>query len=401
MDPGGCLKMSPETVRQGRKAMFQRLVTGRLAQHGVEVEVRETRAAFSFSTGESFEIEVLSPGLWRDWVLRGSLGLGETFVGKKWDIAPDRLEPFIRALMQHGSPELRRVEKVYHSIARGLGRGHDTNDPDSAHADSSHHYDRGNDMFSSFLDENMVYTCAFFDDPDWDLETAQHRKIEVTLDRLELFKGARFLDIGCGWGATAIEAARRGAQATGITLAAQQIELAQARAAGQQMKVDFQVADYRTFAEEHAGTFDRIVSIGMFEAVGHAQFDTFFEAIHTLLKPGGKALVHSMADWPFGPIIPWLERYIFPGGEVPAAQDMIAAPARAGLRVEAGPYRHSGLNYALTLAHWRTRFLANYPGLDHDRYPERFKRMWLFYLAGCEAAFRGTSLHTVQVVYQR
>ena len=145
----------------------------------------------------------------------------------------------------------------------------------------------------------------------------------------------------------------------------------------------------------------RIVSLGMFEAVGHRQHDIFFDAIRTLLKPGGKALVHSMVDWPFGPIIPWLERYIFPGGEVPKAQDMIAAPSRVGLRVEAGPYRHSGLNYALTLAHWRTRFLANYPKLDQDKYPEQFKRMWLLYLASCEAAFRGTALHTVQVVYQR
>ena len=381
--------------------MFQRLVIGRLARFGVQVEIMGTRALFSFNTGESFDVEVLSPRLWRDWVLRGSFGLGETYVDQKWDIASDRLEPFIRALMQHGSPELRPLEHLYHTIARALGMGHDTNDPTSSHGYSSHHYDRGNDLFRSFLDENMVYSCAFFDDPDWDLETAQRRKIDVTLERLDLFKGARLLDIGCGWGTTAIEAARRGAEATGITLAVQQIELARERAIEQQMKVDFQVADYRSFAEEHAGTFDRIVSIGMFEAVGHRQHDTFFDAIRRLLKPDGKALVHSMVDWPFGPIIPWLERYIFPGGEVPKAQDMIAAPSRVGLRVEAGPYRHSGLNYALTLAHWRTRFLTNYPKLDQDKYPEQFKRMWLLYLAGCEAAFRGTTLHNVQVVYQR
>jgi len=381
--------------------MFQRLVAGRLGQLGVRIETRGTRAVFSFNTGESFDMEVLSPRLWRDWVLRGSYGLGETYVDKKWDIEPDRLEPFIRALMQHGTAELRYIEKLHHFIARKLGRGHDANDPASAHAQSSHHYERGNELFESFLDESMVYTCAFFDDVDWDLETAQRRKIEVTLERLDLFQGARLLDIGCGWGATVLEAARRGAEATGITLAAQQIELARLRAAEQQMKAEFEVADYRTFAQQHAGTFDRIVSIGMFEAVGHRQYDTFFSAIRTLLRPGGKALVHSMVDWPFGPIIPWLERYIFPGGEVPRTHDMIAAPARAGLRVEAGPYRHSGLNYALTLAHWRTRFLANYPKLDHDKYPERFKRLWLLYLAGCEAAFRGTTLHTVQIVYRR
>jgi len=381
--------------------MFQQLVAGRLGQLGVQIETSGTRAVFSFNTGESFDVEVVSPRLWRDWVLRGSYGLGETYVDKKWDIAPDRLEPFIRALMQHGSAELRHIEKLHHWIARKLGRGHDANDPASSHAHSAHHYDRGNDLFESFLDENMVYSCAFFDDVDWDLETAQRRKIDVTLGRLDLFRGARLLDIGCGWGTTAIEAARRGAVTTGITLAAQQIGLARERAAKQQVKADFEVADYRVFAEQHAGTFDRIVSIGMFEHVGHRQHENFFGAVRSLLKPGGKALVHSMVDWPYGPIIPWLERYIFPGGEVPGAHDMIAASARAGLRIEAGPYRHSGLDYALTLAHWRKRFLASYPKLDHEKYPEKFKRVWLLYLAGSEAAFRGTTLHNVQIVYQR
>lgn len=381
--------------------MFQRLVTGRLAQCGVEVEASGPQANFNFNTGESFDVEVLSPRLWRDWVLRGSFGLGETYVDKKWDIAPERLEPFLRALMQHESPKLRLHEHVYYRVSRAFGVGPDANDPSSSHEHSSHHYDRGNDLFKSFLDENMVYSCAFFDDPEWDLETAQRHKIDVTLERLDLFKGARLLDIGCGWGTTAIEAARRGAEATGITLGVQQIELARERAAEQQMQVDFQVADYRPFAEEHAGTFDRIVSIGMFEHVGHRQHDAFFDAIRRLLKPGGKVVVHSMVDWPFGPIIPWLERYIFPGGEVPKVQDMIAAPSRVGLRVEAGPYRHGGLDYALTLAEWRKRFLANYPKMDSDKYPEQFKRLWLFYLAGSEAAFRGTTLHNVQVVYRR
>lgn len=381
--------------------MYRRLVTGRLAQLGVRVEADGRQARFRFNTGEEFDIEILEPGLWRDWVTRGSYGLGETFVDKKWDIAPDRLEPFMRAMMQHGTPELRPLERVYHTAARALGRGHDRNDPDSSHQYSSHHYDRGNDLFEAFLDADMVYSCAFFDDPEWDLETAQRNKTDVTLNRLDLFKGAKVLDIGCGWGTTAIEAARRGADATGITLAEQQIALARERADRQQTKAAFEVADYRPYADKHAGTFDRVVSIGMFEHVGRKQYATFFESIRKLLKPGGKAVVHSMVDWPFGPIIPWLERYIFPGGEVPKAHDMVAAPTRAGLRVEAGPYRHSGLNYALTLNHWRRRFLANYPKLDHDRYPEPFRRQWLLYLAACEAAFRGTTLHTIQVVYQR
>ncbi len=379
--------------------MYQRLVTGRMAQLGVEVDVSEDKAIFVFNSGERCEIDVLSPHLWREWVRRGSYGLGESFVDKKWDIAPEALEPFLRAMFQHGSPKLRLHEHLYYTLARAFGMGPDANDPTSAHEQSSHHYDRGNDLFRSFLDDRMIYSCAFFDDPKWDLERAQARKIDLTLERLDLFKGARVLDIGCGWGTTAIEAARRGAKVTGITLAAQQIELARERAAEQKIDVDFQVADYRPFSEEYAGQFDRIVSIGMFEHVGSRQHETFFDAVRRLLKPGGRAVIHSMVDWPFGPIIPWLERYIFPGGEVPKTEDMILPPSRVGLRVEAGPYRHGGHNYAMTLAEWRKRFLANYPGLDQDKYPEAFKRQWLLYLAGSEAAFRGTSLHNVQVVY--
>jgi cyclopropane-fatty-acyl-phospholipid synthase len=381
--------------------MYKRLVSMRLSGLGIQVHAKDKKARFIFQTGEQFDLDVLDQGFWRDWVLRGSLGLGETYVDHKWDIDPDKLEPFIRAMLAHGAAEARLIERLYLSTTRALGIGYDADDPEKSHTQSSHHYDRGNDLFSSFLDEDMVYTCAFFDDLDWDLETAQRHKIDVTLGRLDIFKGASVLDIGCGWGAVAIEAARRGAKVTGITLSEQQISLARERAAEQQMKVDFQVADYRPFAEKHAGEFDRIVSVGMFEHVGRKQFGTFFGALHQLLKPGGKAVVHSIVDWPFGPVAPWLERYIFPGSEVPKTYDLVREATREGLRVEAGPHRHEGVHYATTVAHWRKRFLANYPDLDHDKYPEKFKRMWLISLAGGEAAYRGTGLHNAQVVYTR
>jgi cyclopropane fatty-acyl-phospholipid synthase-like methyltransferase len=380
--------------------MYPRLVAGRLRQLGIEVLAQSDHAIFNFSTGEQFKLKVLSPNLWRDWVLRGSYGLGETFVDRKWDIDPDLLEPFLRALMQHGSPKLRLHERLRFSLWRALGLGPDANNPETSYEQSSDHYDRGNDLFESFLDKNMVYSCAFFDNPKWDLEKAQKHKIDLTLDRLDLFEGADVLDIGCGWGTTAIEAARRGANVTGITLAEEQINLARERAAGQKINIDFRVADYRPFADQNAGRFDRIVSIGMFEHVGGRQHTVYFDAIRRLLNPGGRALVHSIVDWPFGPVIPWLERYIFQGGETPKAQDMIAKATAVGLRVKAGPYRHSGINYATTLAEWRKRFLANYYTLDQTKYPEQFRRTWLLYLAGSEAAFRGTSLHNAQVVYE-
>ena len=381
--------------------MYQRLVSARLAGLGVGVEAGEARARFAFPTGERFELQVGNQGFWRDWVLRGSYGLGETYVDGKWDIGQDELEPFIRALMACGAAEMRLLERLYHGTRHALGIGHSVNNPVSSRARSFHHYDRGNDLFESFLDKDMVYSCAFCDDPDWDLEAAQRHKIDVTLARADLFEGARVLDMACGWGAVAIEAARRGARVMGFALSEQQIAFARERAAEKQTKVHFEVADYRVVAETHAGEFDRVVSVGLMEHVGRKQYGAFYGAIAKLLKPGGKAVVHSIVDWPFGPIIPWLERYIFPGGEVPTTNDMIWPAERAGLKLATSPYHHDGVNYAKTLAHWRARFLENYPSLDHDKYPERFKRLWVFYLAGCEAAFLGTSLHNAQVVYTR
>jgi len=381
--------------------VFRFLVGAWLSRFGIGLETAGDRTRFLFADGQRFTIAQKSATLWRDWVRRGSCGFGETYVDGKWTIADDELEPFARALMQHGASELLPVEILYQGLLRRVGRGRRNNDPTISHGHSSHHYDRGNDLFESFLGPDMVYSCAFFDDEGWDLETAQRRKIGLTLDRLDPFPGARLLDIGCGWGTLAIEAARRGAAATGITLAANQIENAVARAAAAKIDVAFHVADYRTYAATHAGTFDRIVSVGMFEHVGQRQYPAFFGALRALLKPGGKALVHSIVDWPHGRVIPWIDRYIFPGGEVPQTRDMIFAAARVGLQITAGPYRHAGINYALTLAEWRRRFIANYPALDHARYPEKFKRLWIFYLASCEAAFRGTPLHNAQVVYQR
>ncbi len=372
-----------------------------LSRFGIRLEADGSRTRFVFADGQRFTIEQKAAALWRDWALRGSYGFGEAYVDGKWTIPDDELEPFARAFMQHGAAELLPVEVMYQGLRRRLARGRRNNDPNTSHGQSSHHYDRGNDLFEAFLGPDMVYSCAFFDDESWDLETAQRRKIGLTLDRLDLFSGARLLDIGCGWGTLAMEAARRGAAATGITLAANQIESATLRAAAAKIDAAFHVADYRPFAAAHAGTFDRIVSVGMFEHVGQRQYTAFFRAIHTLLKPGGKALVHSIVDWPHGRVIPWLDRYIFPGGEVPKTGDMIFPATRAGLQIAAGPYRHAGINYALTLAEWRRRFLANYPKLDHARYPETFKRLWLLYFASCEAAFRGTPLHNAQVVYRR
>lgn len=381
--------------------MFRTLVRHYFRMHGVDIISEADSCRFIFDTGQSFSANVSDPRLWRDMAIRGSLAFGEGFVDRKWDMDFDHLEPFLRLLGQHGLsrplPHHTAIYRIKHSISTGARSA----TPRASHQNSSHHYDRGNELFATFLDEGMNYSCGFFDDQDSDLPAAQKRKIDTAIERLQLFEGANVLDIGCGWGSAAIEASRRGAHVTGINLAQEQIDLAQDRANEAKSEAVFKLADYREFARENPGAFDRILSIGMIEHVGRRKLKDFFDCIRRLLKPGGLAVVHCIVDWPYRVTDPWLEHYIFPGGWVPRTTEMVDLANAAGLRPIAGPYHHDGVNYATTLAHWRQRFLANYHVLDPEKYPERFRRLWVFYLAGCEAAFRALGLHNAQTVYQR
>lgn len=381
--------------------MFQSLVRQYFRWHGVDIINEGDGCRLAFDSGNSWTISVADPTLWRDIAIRGSIAFGEGFVDGRWDLPPEDLEPLLRAFGHHGLSRPLPHHSALTGILQRLRRPGRAASPTQSHSNSSHHYDLGNELFAAFLDEDMTYSCGFFDSPDWTLEEAQRRKIEVTLDRLQLFDQATVLDIGCGWGSLAVAASRRGAQVTGINLAREQVDLARRRVAEAQSSAEILLADYREFARERAGTFDRIVSVGMIEHVGKRRHKTFFKCVRRLLKPGGIAVVHSIVDWPFRVTDPWLERYIFPGGYVPRTTHLVDKANAAGLRPVAGPYRHDGVNYATTLAHWRKRFLTNYDSLNQGRYPERFKRMWLLYLAGCEAAFRTLGLHNAQVVYRR
>ncbi len=381
--------------------MFKKLVRQFFRWHGVDIVGRDESCCFVFDTGEKFETKIKDSSIWKDMSLRGSIGFSEGFVDEKWDMAFDQLEPFLRALNQHGLSRPLPHHSAIYSIKHNFTRASRSATPGVSHKNSAHHYDQGNELFASFLDDDKVYSCGFFDDPTWGLGTAQRRKLEVTLDRLQIYDGAKVLDIGCGWGTLAIEAARRGGQVTGINLAQEQVDLARRRTSEAQSTAEIVLADYRDFARDYPASFDRVVAVGMIEHVGKRQLRTFFDSVRRLLKPGGLAVVHSIVDWPFRITDPWLEQYIFPGGYVPRSVDLVNRANSVGLRPVAGPYRHDGVNYATTLAHWRRRFLANYDTLDGAQYPERFKRLWVLYLAGCEAAFCSLGLHNAQVVYQR
>ena len=252
----------------------------------------------------------------------------------------------------------------------------------------AHHYDLDDRLYGLFLDRDWQYSCAYFPTGTETLDDAQaakkrHIAAKLLLDRPDL----RVLDIGSGWGGMALTLARDyGARVTGITLSTEQLARARARAAeaGLADRVQFELLDYRDTTL--AGPFDRIVSVGMFEHVGVNHYDTFFRRVHGLLAPGGVALIHAIGR-SAGPQATnaWLTRYIFPGGYSPALSEVFPSVERSGL--VATDVEILRLHYAETLRHWRRRFTARRTEAA-ALFDERFCRMFEFYLAGSELAFR-------------
>ena len=267
-----------------------------------------------------------------------------------------------------------------------------------ARANAAHHYDLDERLYRLFLDGDMQYSCAWFEEPHLSLDAAQLAKKRLIAAKLLLRPGARVLDIGSGWGGMALYLARVcGAEVTGVTLSAEQLRVATARAeaAGLADRVRFRLQDYR----EVPGRFDAVVSVGMFEHVGLRHYPEFFATARRLLEPDGVMLLHTIAQKrASGYAQPFIERYIFLGGFVPGLSQVLPAVERSGLLIR--DIEILTLHYAETLKEWRRRFRA-----VRDRvlelYDERFLRMWDLYLAGFEAAFRVDALHVAHLQLAR
>jgi cyclopropane-fatty-acyl-phospholipid synthase len=258
----------------------------------------------------------------------------------------------------------------------------------------AHHYDLDDRLYSLFLDADRQYSCAYFEAPGQSLDDAQLAKRRHVAAKLLIGRGQRVLDIGCGWGGLALYVGENcGGRVTGITLSQQQLSVARGRAAEKGLggRVAFRLQDYR----EVTGSFDRIVSVGMFEHVGVGFYDEFFRKCSAALDRDGIMLLHSISR-PEGPSVtnPWIAKYIFPGGYIPALSEVLPAVERAGLLVT--DIEILRLHYAETLKAWRQRFLAHREEVER-LYDRRFVRMWEFYLAASEMAFREQALMVVQL----
>ncbi len=284
-----------------------------------------------------------------------------------------------------------KLRRALRTIFRPLAQ---FNSKRRARRNVAHHYDLDGRLYDLFLDFDKQYSCAYFEHPDQGLDEAQLAKRRHIAAKLLVEEGHRVLDIGCGWGGLALYLAEHcGARVTGATLSEEQLGVARATARQQGLagRAEFRLQDYRAVTE----TFDRIVSVGMFEHVGAGYYDTFFRKVSELLTDDGVMLLHSIGrvDGP-GSTNPWAAKYIFPGGYAPALSEVMASIERCRLVVT--DIEILRLHYAETLQAWRARFLARREAAK-QLYDERFCRMWEFYLASAEASFRYDGLVVFQI----
>lgn len=310
------------------------------------------------------------------------LALGEAFMDGAFQIEGGSVYDFLQLTtsqlaLRPRSPKLTWMQRIRRGAEQANDRLH-------ARSNVHHHYDLTVDFYRLFLDDDLQYSCAFFETPDASLEEAQVAKKRRLIDKLLLEPGHSALDIGAGWGGLGLSMVERGARVTGVTLSTEQHRTANERATalGVADRADFRLQDYRDLNQ----TFDRIISVGMFEHVGVPNYQEYFDTVARLLDEDGVAVIHSIGrNSPPNRTQPWVRKYIFPGGYIPALSEVLPAIERAGLWVT--DMEVLRLHYAETLRHWRERFLAR-RGEALAMYDERFCRMWEFYLACSEVAFR-------------
>lgn len=342
-------------------------------------------------------------------VLRsGDIGFAEGYIEGDWD-TPDL--PALIGLMLANREALERVlygswwGSALHRLRHALNRNSRRGSARNIHA----HYDLGNPFYALWLDETMSYSSAWFDgNLAQPLAEAQRAKLRRTLREAGVREGSRVLEIGCGWGSLAQTAAAEfGAAVTGVTLSREQLAWGRERiaAAGLASRVDLRLQDYRDLPAEFAHEpFDAVVSIEMFEAVGHAYWNDWFRTLHRCLAPGGRACIQSITirDDLFQRYLrstDFIQQYIFPGGLLPSVAAFEAQARRHGFEIERR--LAFGRDYAETLRRWRHDFLAREAEVRAQGFDDRFFRIWNFYLAYCEAAFDHGSTDVVQFTLRR
>ena len=338
-------------------------------------------------TGEQAQVTINSWKCMMRLMTSGDLGFAEGYLAGEW--STPNIHSFLSAAGRRSNDTIsfeglkppQPLTKFRHALNRNTRRGSRRN--------IAAHYDLGNDFYRLWLDPGMLYSSAIYSSPGCSLEEAQRDKLDRVIDRLGLNGGERILEIGCGWGGLAERIIERGgSHVTGLTLSTEQLDYARQRLAarGFAEKSDLRLQDYR----DVGGTYDRVVSVEMLEAVGEAYWPTFFENLRERLNPQGAAVLQVITidqsrfeSYRRRP--EFIQRYIFPGGMLPTTGILEQQIEKAGLRLVSSEF--FGDSYARTLAEWHARFLEAWPAISALGFDLRFKRMWEYYLAYCRLGF--------------
>lgn len=371
--------------------------------HGTLTVIGTDGARYDIGPGNGPELTLRFNDRRQPWrlALSPSLALGEGYMDGRLSVDNGS----IYDLLAFFGENIRRAD--FHPLHRYLEqfemlfrRFQQYNPLQRSRQNVAHHYDLSGDLYNLFLDSDKQYSCAYFENPRDDIETAQEAKKRHITAKLIPEAGNKVLDIGCGWGGMGLYIAEMtGADVKGITLSEEQHKVANQRAddLGLSDQVKFDIRDYR----EQEGQFDRVVSVGMFEHVGIGHYAEYFAKIQEILADDGVALLHTIGRSGPGTVTdPWIRKYIFPGGYIPALSEVVPHVEKHSLIIT--DIEFLGPHYAETLRLWRERFCANWSKVS-EIYDDRFCRMWEFYLAGSEIAFRylGLTVFQIQMVKDR
>ncbi|KPQ26190.1 MAG: cyclopropane-fatty-acyl-phospholipid synthase [Halomonas sp. HL-48] len=360
----------------------------RLSSHRFVADLLK-QADIAINGHRPWDIQLKAPGVIDSALSRGNLGLGESYMNGDWDAkALDQF--FYRLMRAQLHQRIRPTQLVYHSLrSRLLNR----QSAKRAWEVGEKHYDLGNEFYAAMLDKRMTYTCGYWKEAA-SLDDAQEAKLDLICRKLGLQPGMRVLDIGCGWGSFMAYAAEYyGVECVGLTISREQAEFGK-RLMRSGLPVEFRLQDYRDETEQ----FDRIASIGMFEHVGHKNYRQFMEVASRCLKDDGLFLLHTIGkNLSATPSDPWIDKYIFPNGELPTLGQVVEASEPLFVVEDVHNF---GANYDKTLMAWHANFEANWPNF-RDRFDDAFYRMWRYYLLSCAGAFRAREIQLWQFVLSK
>lgn len=391
-------------TRRIMKRLFNRADTGSLTLKEPDGSVERFQGV---TPGPEVELKIRDPRFYRAVAKSGDIGFGEAYVNGWW--TTPNLPELIRFMIINREPmrvsRALRIPEPAVALFNGVRRlGGRRNTRAGAKENIHAHYDLGNEMFAAFLDPSMAYSCAYFEREDMTLAEAQEAKFRLAAEKLDLKPGDKVLEIGCGWGGFAMFAAENcGCRVDGVTISESQLELARARAKerGLDDKARFMLMDYRDIK----GTYDKIVSIEMLEAVGHQYHGSFLAALDRLLAPGGTVFIQFIAihDQRYEAYHfqgDWIRKYIFPGGVLPSlTRIMEVVRDKTGFTTRS--VEAIGPHYARTLSMWRENFGKAEDELEALGYDETFRNMWDYYFAYCEAGFSCRVIDDYQIVLAR